>query len=410
MKAISDWRVYAGRLSALVIGIGLLTVTSRRWSATLLASALGFGLFIGVAFGPVTDRVGALGTQVVAVGGADEAPADPVATESPGTSAGTSGSAGNDAGSTSTDPSSAPYDPGVAPDPAETQEPAPVEEEDDDSSDDPPVEGEDEEEEPDTDAITIAGTVLHVNPLAEDYTLAVRGELYGIHADDLPKPGDQLEIGVRALANGTYAEDGDRVQTGTTDAGELNGFVTYVSPDGAAPAYTVSARGASVLVRLPEGSEQSELPTLGAFVGAEADIDALEKGAAEEPEFEATTGTCVREEPARPVEPRSELIQSDLEPTGEEFTYLDVAATVQAICPESGELLLSADGTRQGGADMTAAVPKGIDLGRLEIDQAVLATVEIERDGTLSLAGIASNEGEDGADDSEQLQGDFGGS
>lgn len=428
MRERVDW------LAAAIVGIGVLALTSRRWSAPLLASALGFGLFIGIAFTPALDRVGAVGSQVIALDGQTAAPAETASTNADSSAGGSSAGAGGGAGgsasiesSTSVDETVAPFSPTVIPEPVPVDTASTdVEDVEDNSSSGGGAGGAGgagDDTGADPDPIGLEGTVVHVNPVAESYTLAVRGELYGIHASKLPESGDRLDVPVRQLANGTYAEDGDRTASGTTERGILNGFVTYVSEDREEPAYTVSARGVSAMVSLPAGETSPELPKLGAFVSVEADITEPQaadvarlrrarRAAAEVAEvadaITADPGSCERAEPGAIVAPREQLIEQQVEPTGEdEFTYFELAGTIQALCPETGELLISADDIRYGGVDLTIAASKDIDLGLLEVDQPVIAAVEVGEDGELSLAGIASDAGLKGADDAEQLQGDF---
>lgn len=431
MRERIDW------LTAAIVGIGTLALTSRRWSAPLLASALGFGLFIGVAFTPALDRVGAVGSQVIALDGSGTAPATTASTDAGSTAGGSGGGAGGSGGggsstsidSTSIDESVVPFTPTLTPEPVTPVDTASTDVEDVEdggsSGGGGAGGGAGTDSDSDPDPVGLEGTVVHVNPVADSYTLAVRGELYGIHAGKLPESGDRIDVPVRQLANGTYAEDGDRSASGTTERGILNGFVTYVSEDREQPAYTVSARGVSAIVSLPAGETSPELPKLGAFVSVEADISEPQaadvaqmrrarRAAAQVDEaldaITAEPNSCVRPEPGEIIAPREQLIEQQVEPTGEEeFTYFELAGTVQALCPETGELLISADDIRYGGVDLTVAAPKDIDLTLLEVDQPVIAAVEVGEDGALSLAGVASDAGIDGADDAEQLQGDFAG-
>lgn len=408
-------RAKVNALSDALIGVGVLAVSSRRWSASLLASALGMGLFIGIAFSPGTDSVGALTSQVIAVDDGSTPSVERTANTSAAPSGNDAGTAVGDAGGGSTP---APLSPSVpaatTPSPETEPEAPPAGAPPRDSPDD---DGGDDDE--GTDPFTLSGIVVSVNPVAESYALAVRGELYGIHTTELPDPGDRLEVPNQELANGTYAEDGERVEDGTAESSPLNGFVTYVSQDPLDPVYTLSARGVSVTVRLPGESEPAVLPKLGAFVSVDAAINAPPDESAPpavpvpvdpvDP-VEVPTIDCVRDEPGEVVQPAAELVQKSIEPTGDEFTYFDLTGIVQAVCPATGEFVISADGIRQSGADLTLVVPKGFDLDSLEVDHAVLATAELAENGTLSAAGIASDDGERGADDAKRLQGDFAGS
>ena len=80
---------------------------------------------------------------------------------------------------------------------------------------------------------------------------------------------------MRRLANGTFAEDGKpSSEKQLSKVTSFRGGVTYVDADPAAPAYTVSTRGASLLVHTkpdPSGAAP-ELPAIGAYVTVTAQI------------------------------------------------------------------------------------------------------------------------------------------
>ena len=352
-----------------------LVVTDRRWAATLSAAALGFGLFIGVAIGPGAAGSLATGAQQVI--------------EVPGIAA-NMGEGGGGGGATTTAalgepapfvpeaeeaplaeafPSSVPLAPESSepPPPAEEAEPA------------PPEPAAEEEEEPE--AETLKGTVVQPNPAAGSYALAISGgELVAVHAPKPPAAGSRLSVPLGQLANGTFAEAGDRERQGKTAQAAFKGIVTFADPDPAQPAYTVSGRGTSLLVHVPPdptGAAPS-LPPLGSFVTVTATI-------------EKTTLT-------------QRLIE--VEP-GEPSTYLELSGIVTAVLPETSQLLISADGSRESGKDLTLNVPTTIDTAKLEIGDSYLVTATIEPDGTLTLAGIAGDEHYKGADDSSSAQGDL---
>jgi hypothetical protein len=78
-----------------------------------------------------------------------------------------------------------------------------------------------------------------------------------------------------------------------------------------------------------------------------------------------------------------------------------------ALCPDSGQLLLSADDTGESGSQMTLNVPESFATAKLELEDSFVVTAAVEEDGSLSLSGLASDEGAKGADDSSQAQGDL---
>jgi hypothetical protein len=92
---------------------------------------------------------------------------------------------------------------------------------------------------------------------------------------------------------------------------------------------------------------------------------------------------------------------------GPPSTYLDLAGIVTEVLPESGQILFSADDTRESETDLTFTVPPSIDAAKFKPGDSYLATATLEPDGALKLSGIASDEHMKGADDPASAQGDL---
>jgi hypothetical protein len=378
-----------------------LVVTDRRWAAPLSAMALGFGLFLGVAIGP-----GAAGG--LAVGPGQILAVSPVDTGQANTSGGEDLEAGGfpeaEPSAGEAEPFEAPLEAEFAPEPltSEPEEEAPREEE--------PA-GPAPEEEPETEAVELAGTVVHVNPAAGSYTLATKGgELVSLHAAKLPPAGSKFSVEGMPLTNNTFAEE-ERERAGAATKATLRGVVTYVDPDSADPAYTVSGRGSSILVHVaPEPAPQ--LPALGAYATVGVGI---QKAPAAEPALPAPAEAPPAEAPtcvpdpglAPPAPPAKIVVQRQLSTEPEPATYVDLAGIVSAVCPATGQLLISADDLREGEADLLLAVPTGIKTAKLKVGDSVLATATVGEDAALTLAGLASDERTKGAEDAASAQGDL---
>jgi hypothetical protein len=269
-----------------------------------------------------------------------------------------------------------------------------------------------------------SGTVVRVNPVAQSYTIATGG-LLSIHADSLPKVGDRVEVPLRSLANGTYAENGNRNQVGTTGSASFSGNVTYCADleqpaaacDGSSPtdhyAYTVSGLGASVLVSAPHPALVAP-PKVGSSVTVTVNIgDPFQSPA---PSSWASDASCTPPYDEQnglpsPAVKAAELTQTAVTVTSQAQSA-SLEAVMQTVCPGgSPKLVLSADDVREAGRDLgEVAVPAGIDLGKLTPGEAVQAAVDVADDGTLTLKGITSDQGAAGADDSAQGQGTLTGS
>jgi hypothetical protein len=381
-----------------------LVVTDRRWAATLSALALGFGLFIGVAVGPGTAGSLATGAaQIIEIpGGGGGEPAEASAAPEAG---------GEEAPAfePAAEPeeafeSSAAFEPAAEPEAsrprAKQAAPAPEREA-----------GEEEKAE----APRASGIVVHVNPAAASYAIAEDGGvLTAVHAAKLPQPGTRISVETRPLANGTAAEQGDPTTKGAReDRATVAGVVSYVSPDPALPAYTLSTRGVSLLIRVrpdPAGAA-AELPALGASAKVTVDIEPVEPDAgtsrAEVPAIAADSGSGCGSEATAGPSPQATLWQRSIKVDGAPFTYTDLEGMVEAVCPASGQMLISADDLREAGADLTLTLPASIDASGLTVGDSVAATAEIGADGGLELSGLASDERAKGADDGGSLQGDL---
>lgn len=375
-----------------------LVVTDRRWAAPLSAMALGFGLFLGVAIGP--GAAGSLATgagSIVAVAPAEEE--EPEAVEAAGSEEAFSES---EAEEPLAEPEA--FEPAFEEtplEPAPVAEPEPEEEA-------PPAEEPAEEEA--SEAQELKGTVVHTNPAAGSYTLAIAGgELVSVHAAKLPPAGEKLTVEAAPLPNNTFAEE-ERQTTGTTKQAGIRGVVTYVDPDPAAPSYTVSGRGSSLAVHLP-ASPSPALPALGAYVTVGVGIEPAPAEApaplpAEPVAPEAVS--CAPDPTLKPApKPAQILTQRSLEAEPEPATYFDLAGIVSAICPATGQLLISADDTRAGEADLLLTVPAQIETAKLKAGDSVVATATVAEDGTLTLAGLAGDEGRKGAEDTALASGDL---
>jgi hypothetical protein len=404
-----------------------LPISDRRWAAPLSAVALGFGLFVGVAIGPGAD--GTFGTgaaQIIEIPGFggetanvendEEGRAQASAGDGGGASLASSPSTGT--ASSSLIPEGefeSPDSEGVSKDSAPKHEPS------------SPAEAPEPEEE------SITGVVVHVNSAAGSYVVAEpEGALSAIHAPTAPRPGTKLKVPIRSLANGTLAEAGTRIKLGRQMRAKLSGTVTYVDPTPAAPAYTVSKRGVSLLVHVhpdPTGLAPA-LPALGAFANVAVDIEATQPAsqatasdtpapaATQEPPAASAVAeplgvaqpTCAPDPtqlPLPPIKPPAVLWQRSLDAQGAPFTYGDFAGIVTAVCPEEGKLRVSADDIREGEMDLLFDVPPTIDMTQLRAGDSILATATIAADGTLSLTGLASDEHMKGANDPETARGDL---
>lgn len=373
-----------------------LVVTDRRWAAPLSAMALGFGLFLGVAIGP-----GAAGTlagdagSIVAFAPAEEEEPEPAET-----AASEESLSEPEAEEPPAEPE--PFEAGLEEpvlEPTPVAEPAPEEEA-------PPAEEPAEEEA--GEAQQLKGTVVHVNPAASSYAMAIAGgELVSVHAAKLPAAGEKLTVEGAPLPNNTFAEE-EREKAGSTKQASIRGVVTWVSADPARPTYAVSGRGSSILVQGSAG----QLPVPGAYatVGVGIEKPSAPPPAPTEtpPPAPEAVPACAPDPTLQPAPaPKQLLVQRSLKAEPEPATYFDLAGIVSGVCPATGQLLISADDTRAGEADLLLAVPPAIKTSKLKVGDSVVATATLEPGAPLTLSGLASDEGIKGAEDAARAFGDL---
>ena len=318
MKRLLDGQLVDGALRG-----ASLVVTDRRWAAPLSAAALGFGVFAGVAIGPGTAGTLATGAQQI------------IELPSSGGGEGQSGGGGGEVASserlgaagrrrrrrlrrsdsvlgavrsrTGRTAARASAEPAAKPAPA--------------------TEGEEEEAE-NPKRRSLKGTVVHANPAAGSYAMAIEGgELVSVHAAEAARAGHEAER-PRAAARQRHLRRGRRARRREGKAAEatFRGAVTYADPDPAAPAYTVSGRGSSLLVQVePDpGGAAPELPAIGSYVTVTAKIEKRRR--AQGPPLSRASS---RSNPARP------------RPTSTS------PASSRKSCPDTGQLLFSADDGRE---------------------------------------------------------------
>jgi hypothetical protein len=292
------------------------------------------------------------------------------------------------------------------------------------------------------------GVVVHVNFAAHSYSLASGGPLLPIHAAKLPAPGAKLEVPIEPLVNGTFAEAGQRSKKGKAKTASFSGTVTSVDPQAAT--YTVSARGASVLVHVqPATPQAAQLPGLGALVTVGVTIAEPETaatgappagtatppaetatppaGTATPPTGTAAPPTATPTPPAAPPSPAAQpppcpappapivpakpsavqLWQTGLQIAGQASGPVDLEGIVQASCPAPRQLLLSADDIREGAQDLTlGSADPGIEFSRVLPGQPIDVTAALGADGSYLITGLAGDQGRKGADDPSTGQGD----
>ncbi len=261
------------------------------------------------------------------------------------------------------------------------------------------------------------GTVVHTSAVSSSYTLATTDEkLVAVHAKKLPDPGMKLTVNLIKLANGTYSEQGDRTHRGKTSHADFTGTATW--RDQATGAYTVSARGTSMLVTA-SGSNAPKPPTVGRSVTVDAGIHPLSAAAAKRWKHDAARATaknadasakdnpCADETPPATPAPTASLSQRSRK-IGDKVGSTDLAGIIEGgACADSHELTITADDVGQSGALITIKAARNLELGKFKVGDALvsLASIDKQDNALKELTGLSLNNNEKDADNKKLLQG-----
>lgn len=252
---------------------------------------------------------------------------------------------------------------------------------------------------------SFAGTVVHVNPGAESYTVATpTDKLLAIHTRRLPKVGEEVKVGADSLFNGTLVERTVR-EAGERPKAEFDGTVTFV--DAERRLYTLSERGVSLLVHVTDQdpaddgeARASALPLLGDRAKVRVRFDKPPEDEAkrppedERPPWLRQTRLEVDEE--KP--PREGAPEAEAEAPRDIF----VNGIVAKVDEKLRELTVSADDQRRSGRDIVLEVPEKVEFPEgFRKKDVVITRVTIEDDGTYTLRGAFEDGSRRAADNEE---------
>jgi hypothetical protein len=207
-------------------------------------------------------------------------------------------------------------------------------------------------------ARTIKGTVVHRNSHAGSFVVAGRhGALSAIHTSKSPAEGTIVAVSARKLGNGTFAARHIR-RHGKRKHARITGRVTWVGSG----AFTVSARGASILVH---GADDN------AGVGDHVNVGVT-------------------------VDDQGDLQEDDMKQLGGQQGNMRLEGTVQSIDAGAGTITVSADDDDESGGTVVVHVP---DTTQFSAGQEVELLVSGPApDGTFTLV-AADDDSNDVGDD-----------
>jgi len=358
--------------------------------------SLAMGLIVGVAIGP---GLGSAGNAIAGIAAppVTSTPEEEVAEEEVGNpdpvELGTPAGSESLASTDSTGPSTADTGiddlgvpaptPDVPDEPVDPREPVPANDIEPDP--DTPIEDEPEAE----DGTELKGAVVGVDTNGKRFSVAdSSGNVLVLFGQDLPSSGDAVRTRILPLANGTFAETGERKVSGIRSKSKLRGIVSWFDP--VTRLAVISSRGSSLAVDLTAIPEVQE-PEIGVGSPVEGAVAIAEPVEA------------VGDEPARPG-----LIAEELEATGETIERIEMSGKLEAIDETGRILVLAADSNGLIPAGITIMTPKKFPFETVSEGKAYDVSANRGDDGMLTLTGLSPGYGKSSADDAEAAFGDHG--
>ncbi|HTU15450.1 MAG TPA: hypothetical protein VMF31_09645 [Solirubrobacterales bacterium] len=357
--------------------------------------ALSLGLMVGVAIGP------ALGAASNAVAGiaapvAAAPPAEPEtepATDQPVSDV----ELGSPAGSESSDSSMVSDDSGSSTGLGDSSDPGPSDTGVEYPSDDGVVEEspakvetpEDPGDEKEVPGTELKGVTVGVDSDGGGYDIADgSGNVLALHGVEPPGVGEKVVTRIDPLANGTFAEVGDRKAAGLRTRSKLRGTVSWVDPVGKLA--VISSRGSSLAVDL-DALDEERRPAIEAGSPVESVV---------------LIGDPVVSDDG--LETRPGLVAESLKVTGEPLQSFDLNGVVSGIGANGRGLTVAADGDGLISAEIAIETPKGFDPALVTPGRTHNLTVERGASGRLTLIGLSPDYSKKVAADSAAAFGTHG--
>jgi uncharacterized membrane protein YgcG len=228
-------------------------------------------------------------------------------------------------------------------------------------------------------AKTIRGAIVHHNVRAHSFVVADRsGHLFAIHAARAPRIGSKVVVTAKLLRDGTWKLERLRRLSRTAHRVRIRGVVTFI--DSRSGAFTVSARGVSMIVRrrLHLATDTADAPpAVGTTVVATGSVD-----------------------------DQGDLEAEDVQDVGQATDGVDLEGVVLAIDTTAQTITVSSDDDDQSGGSVVVTVPPTLDITQFTMGEEVELKVQPTGAGTATLLGSADDTNAQSANDQSDSQGD----
>jgi hypothetical protein len=225
----------------------------------------------------------------------------------------------------------------------------------------------------------IKGAVVHHNVRGHSFVVADRvGHLFAVHGARAPRIGSEVVVTAKRLRDGTWKLQRLHRTSRSAHRVRIRGVVTFI--DSRSGAFTVSARGVSMIVRqrLHLAADSADAPPpVGTTVVATGNVD-----------------------------DQGDLEAESVEDVGQATNGVDLEGVVLAIDTTAQTITVSSDDDDQSAGSITVTVPSTLDITQFTVGEEVELNVQPTGTGTATLLGSADDQNAQTANDQSDGQGD----
>ena len=219
-----------------------------------------------------------------------------------------------------------------------------------------------------------------------------------------PAVGKKIGLGITAVDNGTFLQEGTLESLGTAATSKLSGMVSWIDPESGV--ITVSSRGVSVALDAAAAMEKSiSPPELGSWVTGTISFGKSRRAALVDLPAGEESDDPLAEDPAEedPLTMPS-ITAKSIEAAGDPLTQIEFTGPL-TWDPATRRLTIGADSFGALNREISMAVPKKLGLKNIQDALNYAVSADIDGAGNLTVAGLSANYSLEAAGDPAQAFG-----
>ena len=218
-----------------------------------------------------------------------------------------------------------------------------------------------------------------------------------------PAVGKKIGLGITAVDNGTFLQEGTLESLGTAATSKLSGMLSWIDPESGV--ITVSSRGVSVALDAAAAMEKSASPPeLGSWVTGTISFGKTRRAALADLPADQGSDDPLAEDPEEDPLTMPSITAKTIEAAGDPLTKIEFTGPL-TWSPATRSLTIGADSFGVLNREITMAVPKKLGLKNIQDALNYAVSADIDGAGNLTVAGLSANYSLEAAGDPAQAFG-----